>query len=140
MIVVSVTKAYKHILFSGSEIKHIAKFVCNKEKIKNAELSFIIVNDRAIRTINKKFLQHDYVTDVITFPLEIKAVNAEIYVNSQQAKRQAKENNVTVKNELTRLVVHGTLHAIGYDDTTKVNQKKMNAIQERYVSVLNLKK
>ena len=120
-------------------MKHIAEFVCLKEKVKNAELSFVIVNDRTIQKINKKFLRHDFVTDVITFPLEPKEIAAEIYINTQQAKRQSNENNVTVKNEITRLVVHGTLHAIGYDDTTAVNQKKMNLIQERYVSELSLK-
>ncbi len=138
MIVVSITKAFKNIPFSGSAVKHIAEFVCKKEKIKNAELSFVIVNDGTIRTINKKFLNHNYVTDVITFPLEQKAVNAEIYINTQQAKRQSRENNVTISNEITRLIVHGTLHAIGYTDATMITQKEMNSIQERYVSELNL--
>ena len=140
MIVVSVTKAFKDISFSTSAIQRIAEFVCRKEKVKNAELSFVIVPNRTIRTINKKFLKHDYDTDVITFPLETKEVNAEIYINAQQAKRQAAENNVTVKNELTRLVVHGTLHAIGYDDGKPESRKKMTAIQERYVAELSLKK
>jgi len=139
MISVAVTKAHNQIQFSSSAIKHIAEFVCTREKIKNAELSFVIVNDRTIRTINKKFLNHDYVTDVITFPLEVKAVVAEIYINAQQAKRQSKENNVTVKNEIMRLIIHGTLHAIGYDDTSPVTQKRMHSIQERYVSALSLK-
>jgi len=139
MIVIAVTRAYKNISFSGSAVKSIVEFVCKKEKVRNAELSFVIVNDRTIQTINKKFLNHDYVTDVITFPLEPKTINAEIYINTQQAQRQSKENAVTVKNEITRLVVHGILHAIGYDDTTAVTQKKMNSIQERYVSALSLK-
>ncbi len=138
MIVVSITKAYKNIPFSGSAVKHIAEFVCKKEKIKNAELSFVVVNDKTIRTFNKKFLHHDYVTDVITFPFELKAVTAEIYINTQQAKRQSRENNVTVNNEITRLIVHGTLHAIGYDDTTIATKRKMDLIQERYVSELSL--
>ncbi len=137
MIVVSITKAYKNIPFSAIAVKHIAEFVCKKVKIKKAELSFVFVNDKTIRSINKKFLSHDYVTDVITFPLELKTITAEIYINTQQAMRQSKKNNVTVKNEITRLVVHGTLHAIGYDDTTIVTKRKMNLIQERYVSELS---
>ncbi len=138
MISVEVTKAYSEIPFAVSEIKRISEFVCKKEKIKNAELSFVIVNDRTIRTINKKFLQHDFVTDVITFPMEQIGVNAEIYINTQQANRQAKENGVTIKNEITRLVVHGTLHAIGYDDTTVKTKKMMDSVQERYVGELSL--
>lgn len=138
MISIVVTKAYSEISFSGSELKRISEFVCKKEKIKNAELSFVIINDRTIRAINKKFLQHDFVTDVITFPLERTSVNAEIYINTQQAKRQAKENFVTVKNEITRLVVHGTLHAIGYDDTTVKTKMEMDSVQERYIKELSL--
>jgi probable rRNA maturation factor len=138
MIAVDLTKAFKDIPFSRLAVTHIAQFVCKKEKVINAELSFVFVNDKTIRTINKKFLRHDYVTDVITFSFEPKAISAEIYINTQQAKRQSKENHVTVKNEITRLVVHGTLHAIGHTDTTVVAQKKMNLIQERYISELSL--
>lgn len=138
MIAVAVTKIYNKVSFSSPDIKRIVEFVCTKKKIKNAELSFVIVSDRVIRTINKKFLHHDYVTDVITFPLETAFVNAEIYINGQQAKRQAKENQVTIRNEIIRLVVHGVLHAIGYDDTSVTTKKKMDSIQERYVSELNL--
>ncbi len=139
MIVVSITKDYKQGAFPASSIQRIAEFVCHKENVNNAELSFVLINDRTIRAINRKFLKHDYVTDVITFPLEMNEVNAEIYVNGEQAKRQAKENNVSLKNEMMRLVVHGTLHAIGYDDTTSAKKKRMESIQERYVAELSSK-
>lgn len=119
------------------EIKNIASFVCRREKVKSAELSFVIVNDRKIRTINKNFLRHDYVTDVITFPLEEEKVNAEIYINVQQAVRQAKRYRVTLKNEMIRLIIHGTLHAFGYDDITQQGRDRMVRIQERYVSELS---
>lgn len=140
MIVVSVTKANSVIPISSGIIQRAAEYVCRKEGVKRAELSFVIVHDRTIRTINKKFLNHDYVTDVITFPLELKEVNAEIYINGQQAKRQAKDHAVSVKNEMLRLIVHGTLHAVGYSDTSRASKKRMDSIQERYVSELNVKK
>ena len=139
MIAVALSKNHIETPFAAAQFRRITEFVCRKEKVKNAELSFVIINDSTIRTINRKFLKHDYVTDVITFPLEHRQVNAEIYINVQQAKRQARENGVTIKNEMTRLVVHGTLHAIGYDDTTEVSKKNMDSIQERYVAELSLK-
>ncbi|MFA6467888.1 MAG: rRNA maturation RNase YbeY [Bacteroidota bacterium] len=138
MIVIDVTKAYKEVSFPVASFRGIAAFVCMKEKIRKADLSFVIVDDKTIRSINKRFLQHNYVTDVITFPLEQKGVNAEIYINAQQMKRQANENGVTMKNEMTRLIVHGTLHAIGYQDTSTATKRKMDSIQERYVSELSL--
>ena len=138
MIAVSTTKAYTEISFPTKSVYHIAERVCHGEGVKKAELSFVIVNDGRIRRINKRFLKHDYVTDVITFPLETNGVNAEIYINSQQAQRQAKEIGISVKNEMTRLVVHGTLHAIGYDDSIPSSKKKMDKVQERYVAELSL--
>jgi len=140
MIAVSVFKEYTAISFSSAAIQRTAEYVCRSEGVKIAELSFVIVDDGTMRAMNKKFLKHNYITDVITFPLEQKGVNAEIYIDAQQAKRQAKEHAVTVKNEMMRLVVHGTLHSIGYRDTTKGSKKRMDSIQERYVSELNVKK
>ncbi len=133
-----VSNVPRDVSLSASAVEKIIQHVCKAERIKDAELSFVIINDGRIRTINRNFLRHDYVTDVITFPLEQKQVSAEIYINGQQAKRQAKEHQVSVKNEMTRLVVHGTLHAIGYDDTTPTSKKRMDSIQERYVSELSL--
>ncbi|MFZ4620458.1 MAG: rRNA maturation RNase YbeY [Bacteroidota bacterium] len=138
MITVSMTVVSHDVQIAATLVKKIVQYVCLAEKVKVAELSFVIINDARIRTINRKFLGHDYVTDVITFPLELKEVSAEIYINGMQAKRQAKENHVSVRNEMTRLVVHGTLHAMGYDDTTPTSKKRMDSIQERYVSELSL--
>ncbi len=122
---------------TNKEIEKVAKHVAKREKIKEAELSFVLLGDRKIRRINKNFLRHDYVTDVMTFPLDAKKVNAEIYINAEQAKRQARQYGVTVKNELIRLIVHGTLHAFGYDDSTQRGRKRMERVQERYVSDLS---
>ncbi|MEW6061915.1 MAG: rRNA maturation RNase YbeY [Bacteroidota bacterium] len=119
------------------DIRRIVSHVCRQEHVWRAELSIVLVDDKAIQTMNKHFLGHDYVTDVITFPLEHDRISAEVYINVQQAKRQAKEHGVSVQNEMTRLVVHGTLHALGYDDTTSRKRKMMHTVQERYVSDLS---
>lgn len=119
------------------EIVTAATHVAQRERITEAELSFVIIGDRMMRRINKNFLHHDYTTDVITFPLEAKNVNAEIYINAEQARRQARQYGVPFKNEMIRLVVHGTLHAIGYRDATRTQRKRMEKVQERYVSELS---
>jgi probable rRNA maturation factor len=139
MIVVDVTSVAGVRTISGVAFREIVQHVCAKQKIRAAEFSFVVVNDRLIRAINKKFLNHDFVTDVITFPLEQKRIVAEIYINEQQMRRQAKENGVTMKNEMTRLAVHGILHALGYDDLTTAEKRTMDSIQERYVAELSLK-
>lgn len=140
MITVDVTAMEGIRTLPKAEFRRIVQFFCRKQKVKEAEFSFVIVNDGLIRSINKKFLQHDFVTDVITFPMERNRNVAEIYINDQQMKRQAKENAVTTKNEMFRLVVHSLLHIVGYDDTTPSEKKKMDAVQERYVAELSLQK
>ncbi|MBI2430092.1 MAG: rRNA maturation RNase YbeY [Ignavibacteriales bacterium] len=135
--VVVIRDADASVRLTKKEIGNIVSFVCRQEKISGAELIFVIVNDRKIRAINKKFLHHDYITDVITFPLDMKRVNAEIYINPQQASRQAAKYGVTKKNELIRLIIHGTLHALGYDDSTPKSRERMERVQERYVSELS---
>lgn len=122
------------VRLTDKEIKSVISRVSRGEGIEAAELAIVLVHDRRIRILNKHFLHHDYVTDVITFPLEEKKVHAEIYINVQQAVRQARMYGVTVRNEMIRLIVHGTLHAFGYDDTAAKSRAAMERVQERYVS------
>lgn len=108
--------------------------VLRGEKKKSANISIIFFSDRDIRRINKKFLSHDYATDVITFPLETApTLEAEIYIGAQTARRQAKEHHVPVQNELVRLTVHGVLHLCGYDDTNSRRAGVMNERENYYV-------
>ncbi|MDD8017854.1 MAG: rRNA maturation RNase YbeY [Bacteroidota bacterium] len=136
MISVSIFRVCKDVRFSADEVKRIVRLVCQKEKVRRAELSFVYTDDKKIKAINKKFLNHATTTDILTFPFEEGTVSAEIYINVKQAQRQAEEYDVTLKNEMTRLVVHGTLHALGYDDIKPLRKKVMFERQERYVAIL----
>ncbi|MDE3058271.1 MAG: rRNA maturation RNase YbeY [Bacteroidota bacterium] len=124
-------------IFSAPRAKNIVSTVMQGEGIRAAKVSVVFVDDARIRRINSQFLHHRSVTDVITFPLEeAPDLEAEIYVNLQQAKRQAEIFGVSVRNEAVRLIVHGTLHALGYDDRRTKQRKTMFEKQERYVTAL----
>ncbi len=111
--------------------------VLRGERIRNAEVSIVFVGNRFIRPLNRGFLHHDRVTDVITFPLSPPPeLEAEVYVNVEQAKRQAAEYRVSRREELTRLVVHGVLHSAGYRDGRTKERQRMFERQERYVGRL----
>jgi len=87
-------------------------------KVKNAMLSITLVSARAMATINRKHLGHHGPTDVITFALGADphgVVVADIYVCPDVARAQAREHGVGIREELARLVVHGTLHACGWE-------------------------
>ena len=106
------------IRLSRSEVERCVRFVCSKEKRKSGSVIAVFTDDTYIHGINKTHLAHDCPTDVISFTLEESPLEAEIYVNLQQARRQAGEYDVSPLNEATRLLVHGVLHSLGYDDRT----------------------
>jgi probable rRNA maturation factor len=124
---------------SRADIEHWVSFVCLKEKRNNAAVTVVCTDDRGIRPINKKHLSHDRTTDVISFTLEESPLEAELYINLEQARRQALEYGVTPRNEAARLVVHGVLHCCGYDDSDEESRARMFEKQERYVKALGVK-
>ena len=109
------------------DIKHIG----------NATINLIILTDEEIRKINNEFLKHDYPTDVLSFDLtEGKFLEGEIYISAETAKRQAEEYNVTIKEELVRLAVHGCLHLIGFDDNNEENKAIMRDMENKCIEIV----
>ena len=105
------------------------------EKVDTAIISIIFVDDDKILELNKSFLNHDFVTDVITFPLEESGIiEGEIYISVDTARRQAEEYGVSLTNELQRLAVHGVLHLVGYDDDTDEKRDKMHVLEDKYIN------
>ena len=136
MVEVAVERGYRERQISGRAIRRVIGFILKKEHVKDGKISVVLVGDKLIRKINTAYLGHNVPTDVMTFPIEQDPVlEAEIYVNVRQARRQAHEYGVTINNELTRLLIHGVLHAVGYDDRRTKDRKKMFALQERYVRI-----
>jgi probable rRNA maturation factor len=100
------------------------------------ELSLTLVDDRAIRAINREYLGKDRVTDVIAFCLGGGGVLlGDVYVGLEQARRQAAEYGVDEPEELVRLAVHGTLHVLGHDHPEGEDRfgSPMFDLQERLV-------
>ena len=87
------------------------------EGVGEAELSLTLLPDGPMRELNRRWLDHDWVADVLAFGLDGPGPTlvGDIYVGVSQAGRQARENGVATEEELLRLVVHGTLHLLGHD-------------------------
>lgn len=95
------------------------------------------MGSRFIRSINRRYLGHDWVTDVLAFPLsEGRAIEGEIYVNLDRARMQARQYKVSTTDETRRLIVHGLLHLAGYDDGTASKRRRMTARENDYVERL----
>lgn len=110
------------------------------QRIVEAHLSFVFVSDSKIKTLNKKYLRHDYATDVLTFDWRQLggrySVEGEIIISAQTAKRHAVEYDVSVKDEILLYMVHGVLHLMGYDDHSPAQIKKMRAQEKKLLAVL----
>jgi len=103
---------------------------------RNAQINIILTDDKTILEMNKKFLNHNYITDVISFDLSEseELILGEIYICLPQAERQAKEYKTTFKNELLRLAIHGILHILGFDDSTSKEKKEMTRLENYFLN------
>ena len=102
---------------------------CVLKKKKNAgSLNYIFCSDRFLKKMNKQFLNHDYHTDIITFPTSEpgdKNINGDIYISIDRIKDNAAQYGVSVFDELHRVMVHGLLHLCGYGDKTDREKSTM---------------
>jgi rRNA maturation RNase YbeY len=108
--------------------------VLKQEGRTDATISLVFVGSRMIRRLNRRFLRHDYVTDVLAFPLgDGEELEGEIYVNVDRAKSQAASFGVSPAEEIGRLIIHGTLHLAGYDDGNPRAARRMKEAEDLHV-------
>lgn len=130
------------LIYNNSNLKRIPRQKLEKavqtvfveEKCNEGEVRIIFENDEVIHTLNREYLGHDYTTDVITFPLEERPLEGEIYISVDIAKIQAVEYAESLSDVLTRLAVHGALHLTGYDDSTDIDRERMNELETYYIN------
>jgi probable rRNA maturation factor len=89
------------------------------------DLSVALVTDAAIHELNREFLDHDYPTDVLAFPL---GDEGEVVVSAERARSEAGERGVTAMAELMFYVAHGILHLAGHDDHDPAEARRMHAV------------
>jgi probable rRNA maturation factor len=110
------------------------RIVLKGERRKRANVSVVFVDDRYMTRINRMYLRHQGTTDVISFPLGEKGTTeGEVYVNLDSAFRQARDYGVSYACESMRLVIHGMLHLVGYDDRTATGRARMRQREDWYV-------
>lgn len=110
---------------------------CAKSEKQNIlELNYIFCSDNYLKKINKQYLNHDYFTDIITFPTAApgdKNISGDIFISIDRIRDNAKTYGVKTNEELHRVMVHGLLHLCGYGDKTSSQEKIMRAKEDFYL-------
>ncbi|MBO4634137.1 MAG: rRNA maturation RNase YbeY [Bacteroidales bacterium] len=112
------------------------KAVATAEKKQVGDISIIFCSDNYLLDINKQYLQHDYYTDIITFDYcEGSTLSGDLFISIDSVRENASFYGVSFEEELNRVMVHGVLHLIGYDDHTEDDIAMMRAKENQYLAL-----
>lgn len=101
------------------------------------ELSFIFCDDKYLHKINLEFLNHDTLTDIITFDYSSEdEIAGEIYISIDRVNENAKSFNQDTAQEIRRIIIHGVLHLLGYKDKSPEEKTQMTSKEDYYLSLL----
>ena len=108
---------------------------------KQIELSIVFCSDKYLLKVNQDYLQHDYYTDIITFPFSStkSKIEGEIYISIDRVRDNAKQLGVTINEELYRVVFHGVLHLLGFKDKNKAQQAEMRLNEDKWLTNYSIK-
>ena len=114
--------------------------VANDEGFLIDTLVFLFVDDNEILEMNKKFLKHDYYTDVITFgDLKDKKISGDIAISVERVLDNSKTYSVEFEDELKRVMAHGLLHIMGYNDKTSKDKLVMSQKEKKAIKMFHVK-
>ena len=122
--------------FNQAIIQNIINTVFEKEGYTIDNITLVFGNDDLLNSLKKEFFKKDHLTDVIAFRLNDyaeKNVEGEIYISVPRAKENAKSFKEPFAKEVGRLIIHGGLHLLNYDDETKEDKDTMTGKEEAYL-------
>ena len=107
------------------------------EKFKLDEINYVFCDDDYLHKLNVEFLDHDTLTDIISFDYSVgKIIQGDIFISVERVKDNAKDFGVSFSEELNRVIIHGILHYCGYKDKTDNEAKEMRNKENHYLALL----
>ena len=130
----SVFDSYKVV--DKKKIHSLVKEISNELKFSLINLEINFISSENIHQLNKTHLNHDYTTDIITFDYsdDFVQLDGEIFISVDDAETNSKKFKVNLKEELARLVIHGILHLLGFDDQSINDKKNMKRMENKLLS------
>lgn len=135
----NLTVTSDNYLVKKPEVHKLIRSLKSALEFKIDSLYINFVNEETILQINREYLKHNFLTDIITFNYSgsNKILDGEIFISVDDARHNAKRYKVSVNKELNRLVIHGVLHLCGYDDTTVRQKKIMKSVENQLTNKNN---
>jgi probable rRNA maturation factor len=117
-------------------LKKFIRSIFKKEKKILGALTIIFCSDDYLLGLNRQFLQHDFYTDILSFPLSgsKEPLIAEIYISLDRVRENAKSSGTSLREELHRVIFHGVLHFCGYKDKSGRDKDKMRLMEDKYLN------
>ena len=132
---INIFNEYKDIDFHKNHIIQLINLSLKTAKYNQVQINLIFSNNDRLNSFKKEYFNDDVLTDIVTFPIKNdNDLEAEIYISVEMAKINSEEFNVSLDNELCRLIIHGVLHLIGFDDDTEDSKKIMFLRQEEIIA------
>ena len=124
--------------FKKNGVKQWVKLLLEKEGKQAGDINYIFCDDTYLHNINVTYLQHDTLTDIITFDYnEGEVVHSDIYISVERVRENAGIFGVNFEDELLRVLAHGLLHLCGYKDKTEADSAMMRTKEEEAMKLYN---
>ena len=122
-------------LRSRTELKIFINKQCLKEGVHIETLQYVFCSDTFLLDINKRFLNHNFYTDIISFDLSEQkgSLIGDVYISIDRVKENAKTEGSLYTHELLRVIFHGALHFCGYKDKKPADQKTMRSMEDKWL-------
>jgi probable rRNA maturation factor len=120
----------------SKELRKLISCISQSEDKKLEEINIIFTSNCKMLEINKNYLKHNYLTDIITFSNSVKEIiKGDIYICLEEVTKNAKRFMVRKDIELVRVIIHGVLHLIGYTDEDIKSKRIMKSKEDKYIKV-----
>ncbi len=122
-----------------SKIANWISRVILSESKKEGEINYIFCNDDYLLNLNEQYLDHDTLTDIISFDYSIgNEIHGDIFISTERVKENAIDFNVAFEEELQRVLVHGVLHYCGYKDKTEDDEQLMRDKEDEKIKMFHV--
>jgi probable rRNA maturation factor len=129
---------FKRCIKSSVDKEYLSRYIkkiCGKRRV---FMSYNIVSSKEQIKMNKEFKDHNYNTDILTFNLSNNdcELTGDVYISLKQIEKNSKEYKVNINEEINRVLIHGFLHILGYNDGSVIEKKIMRREENKYLNYL----